>query len=445
MGPDFCPLETALATGVSSQSTLRCDENRYYRIHAAPVLGSGEAPQHLIVTVRDVTAEMLQQQKLAAIHQAGIELADLVPDDVSSLDYRERVSLLKENILHCMQDVLHLDVIEIRMLDPDTRELMPLMAVGMEPTAAQRRLWAEEKGNGVTGYVAATGKSYICSNAAEDPLYLEGSKGARSSLTVPLVLHEGTVGTLNVESPELEAFSDSDLQFLEIFARNVAAALNTLELLNAEKVVACAASVEAIHSAVAMPVDDILNDAVNVMERGITLEPDVVLRLQRILRNARDIKRVIQKVGQKMAPLEAQPVGMAVESRPLLVGRRILVVDADESVRSAAHELLDRFQCFVETAHDGAEARSMVRNLGPDAQYDVIISDLRLPDMSAHELLLKLREVSDHVPLVLMTGFGYDRDHVRVKCSREGVTLTLYKPFRLDQLVSAIEQVVSAR
>jgi CheY-like chemotaxis protein/GAF domain-containing protein len=445
MGPDFCPLETALATGVSSQSTLRCPENRYFRIHAAPVVSGADGPQHLIVTVRDVTAEMIQQQKLAAIHQAGIELADLMPDDVSNLDYLERVSLLKENIVHCMQDVLHLDVIEIRMLDFQTRELMPLLAVGMEPTAAQRRLFAEEKDNGVTGYVAATGKSYICSNAEKDPLYLEGAKGARSSLTVPLVLHEATVGTLNVESPEHEAFSDSDLQFLEIFARNVAAALNTLELLNAEKAVACAASVEAIHSAVAMPVDDILNDAVNVMERGMNMDPDIVLRLQRILRNARDIKQVIQKVGQKMAPLEAQPVSVAGEPRPALAGRRLLVVDADESVRLAAHELLDRYQCIVETAHDGAEALLMVRTLGADAQYDVIISALQLPDMSAHELLVKLREVTDYVPLVLMTGFGYDRDHTRVKCSREGVTHTLYKPFLLDQLVNAIEQTVEAR
>jgi CheY-like chemotaxis protein/PAS domain-containing protein len=446
MGPDFCPLETALATCVSSQSTLRCADNRYFRIHAAPVIAGGDAPQHLIVTVRDVTAEMLQQQKLAAIHQAGIELADLVPDDVSNLDYVERVSLLKENIIHCMQDVLHLDVIEIRMLDQETRELMPLLAVGMEPTAAQRRLFAEEKDNGVTGYVAATGKSYICSNAEKDPLYLEGAKGARSSLTVPLVLHEATVGTLNVESPELEAFSDSDLQFLEIFARNVAAALNTLELLNAEKAVACAASVEAIHKAVAMPVDDILNDAVNVMELGMNMDPDVVLRLQRILRNARDIKRVIQKVGQNMAPLEAQPVGgPGTEARPGLVGRRILVIDADECVRQNAHEMLDRYQCIVETAHDGAEALLMVRTLGPDVQYDVIISALQLPDMTAHELLLKLREVTDYVPLVLMAGFGYDKDHTRVKCSREGVTHTLYKPFLLDQLVNAIEQTVEAR
>src|SRR5690606_37357275 len=114
----------------------------------------------------------------------------------------------------------------------------------------------------------------------------------------------------------------------------------TLELLAAEKASTAAASVEAIHSAVALPVDVILNDAVNVMERYIGHEPDVVERLQRILRNARDIKQVIQKVGQNLAPTQAQPINGVTESRPLLVGKRILVVDADESVRSAAHALL---------------------------------------------------------------------------------------------------------
>src|SRR5208282_3926940 len=97
------------------------------------------------------------------------------------------------------------------------------------------------------------------------------------------------------------------LQFLEIFSRDVAAALNTLELLVAERAGSTAASVEAIHSAVALPVDEILNDACNVMERYIGHEPGVVERLQRILRNARDIKQVIQKVGQKMAPVQAHP------------------------------------------------------------------------------------------------------------------------------------------
>jgi two-component system, sensor histidine kinase SagS len=444
LGPDFCPFHTALSTNKSSASVLRTSENRYYRLHAAPVVET-ESPQHLIVSIHDVTDEMLQQQKLAAIHQAGIELGDLVPDDVSNLDYAERVALLKDNILHCMQDVLHLDVIEIRMLDQRTGELEPLMAVGMAPEAAQRTLWMSEQGNGVTGYVAATGKSYVCSNTVEDPLYLEGCKGGRSSLTVPLLLHEEVIGTLNVESPESDAFNESDLLFLEIFARNVALALNTLELLAAEKATTAAASVEAIHSAVALPVDEILNDAVNIMEGTGEYAPEVAVRLQRILRNVRDIKRVIQKVGQNMAPTEALPSGAAVEPRPLLAGRRILVVDADGAVRSAAHELLDRYQCIVETAHDGAEARSMVRNLGSGAHYDVIVADIRLPDMNGYELMMKLREVTDDVPLVLMTGFGYDPGHTILKARKEGLKFVLYKPFRLDQLVSAIEQTVQDR
>lgn len=235
LGPDFSPFRTALATRMPTTSVLRCNDNRYYRLHAAPVLNSSEPAHHLIVTIHDVTDEILQQQKLAAIHQAGAELGDLVPEDVADLDYDERVKLLKENILYCMQDVLHLDVIEIRMLDEQTGELKPLMAVGMEPEAEARRLRASEEGNGVTGYVAATGKSYVCGNAVDDPLFLQGCRGARSSLTVPLLLHDRVIGTLNVESPESDAFSESDLQFLEIFARSVALALNTLELLAAER------------------------------------------------------------------------------------------------------------------------------------------------------------------------------------------------------------------
>ena len=69
LGPDLCPFHTALATGLSSDSTLRCGENQYLHIHATPVTGDEGPPQQLIVTLRDVTGEILQQQKLAAIHQ----------------------------------------------------------------------------------------------------------------------------------------------------------------------------------------------------------------------------------------------------------------------------------------------------------------------------------------------------------------------------------------
>jgi FixJ family two-component response regulator len=65
--------------------------------------------------------------------------------------------------------------------------------------------------------------------------------------------------------------------------------------------------------------------------------------------------------------------------------------------------------------------------------------------MTGYELLLKLRELTDYVPLVLMSGFGWDRDHTIVKARREGLKFVIYKPFRLDQLISTIEQTVEER
>ena len=274
-------------------------------------------------------------------------------------------------MLHYTRDLLDFEVVEVRLLDQKTGRLEPLLAQGMEPEAAARTLYAQTQDNGVTGFRGGDGEELsLRGHDARIRFIFEGARNARSSLTVPLVLHDEVIGTFNVESPEPRAFSESDLQFLEIFSRDVAAALNQLELLVAEKAIMAAESCEAIHSAVALPVDEILNEAVNVMERYIGHEPEVVERLQRILRNARDIKQVIQKVGQTMAP--ARPIRRTSRSRsrPVLQGRRVLVVDADENVRSAAHALLERYGCVVETAHDGAEAVYMVRGM-TDGGYDV--------------------------------------------------------------------------
>ena len=432
---------SALAAGRAATATLRTAGNRYYDVRSSPAFATGGTPQ-TVVAIRDVTHAILEQQKRAAIHAAGHKLADLSPAELADMTVDERIELLKSNIIHYSKDLLQFDVVEIRLLDRQTGRLEKLLAEGMQPEAEARVLYARPEGNGVTGYVAATGHSYTCADTTKDPRYLEGCKGAKSSMTVPLLLHDEVIGTFNVESPEPGGFSDTDLQFLEIFSRDVAAALNTLELLVAEKASTAAESIEAIHGAVALPVDDILNDAVGVMEKYIGHDADVVARLQRILRNARDIKQVIQRVGEKMAPSAAQSQRHQSVRRPALVGRRILVVDSDEQVRAAAHALLERSGCTVETARDGSEAVSMVRAGGSEA-YDVIIADIRLPDMSGHQLLLRLQELLTPVPLVLMTGFGYDPGHSIVKARQAGIDLVLFKPFRVDQLLDTVEKSVA--
>ncbi|HBV61457.1 MAG TPA: two-component system response regulator [Rhodopirellula sp.] len=443
MGPDFCPFHTALATSEESTSTLHSDGNRYYQIHAAPIVQSNHSRQ-LIVTVSDVTDEILQQQKLAAIHQAGRELADLRPTEIFMMEVDDRIDLLKENIRHYLSDLLNFEVIEIRLLEHATGNLVPLLSVEIDQDASDRQLFAHPQGNGITGYVAASGMSYVCHDVENDPLFIPGTSTSRSSLTAPLILHDQVLGTINVESPEPAAFTDSDLQFLEIFARDVAFALNTLELLVAQKANTAQQSCDAIHSAVAMPVDEILNDAVNVMEGYIGHSPEVVDRLRRILHNARDIKQTIQQIGQRMTPLEAVPAGVQSPQHAALREKRILVVDADEQVREDAHQLLERYGCVVETAQKGAEAVMMVRSSGGSSGYDVIISDIRLPDFSGYQLMLRLGDIIHRVPMVLMTGFGYDPGHSIVKARQNGLhpKCVLFKPFRLDQMIDVVNTIL---
>ncbi|MGB7346430.1 MAG: GAF domain-containing protein [Pirellulaceae bacterium] len=443
MGPDFCPFHTALATGDESNSTLCSADNQYFQVHAAPIIHEDHTRQ-LIVTVSDVTEEILQQQKLAAIHQAGRELADLRPSEIFMMEVDQRIDLLKENIRHYLSDLLNFEFIEIRLLEHTTGNLVPLLSVGIDQEAADRQLYAHPQGNGVTGYVAASGVSYICHDVVNDPLFIPGVANSRSSLTVPLVLHDQVLGTINVESPTPAAFGDSDLQFLEIFARDIAFALNTLELLNAQKANTSQQSCNAIHSAVAMPVDEILNDAVSVMEEYIGHSSDASDRIRRILQNARDIKRTIQQIGQRMTPLEAVPVGVSSPQHERLIGKRVLVVDHDDQVREDAHDLLERYGCVVETARRGDEAVLMVRSNGDADSYDVIISDIKLPDYSGYQLMLRLGEIMDFVPMVLMKGYGYDPGHSLVKARQSGLPAwaQLSKPFRLDQLIDVVNTMV---
>jgi CheY-like chemotaxis protein len=249
---------------------------------------------------------------------------------------------------------------------------------------------------------------------------------------VPLIYHGTVIGTLNVENAQPNAFDDRDRQFLEIYARNVASALNTLELLQAEKINVATASVEAISRELALPLDDILNDATTVLDRYAGHDEDIVARLRHLLFRAREIRSLIQKVGStivpepKQRPRPAQRLGSA----------RLLVVDADETIRRSAHHLLGAQGATVETARDAHEAIALARQ----TPYSAALVDIRLPDLDGFETYKRLREVQPGVPIILMTGFGWDPSHSIVKARQQGLQTVLYKPFRADRLLEAVEQ-----
>ncbi len=442
-GNDPHPLSTAISSRKPTIAQLSAG-NLKFRIQFVPILENSGEVSFLMVSLVETTEATNQRQKLAALHQAELALADLTAREIFEMDVEQRVELLKDNILHYTRDLLNYSVCEIRLLDEATGRLDPLLTVGIDSEESKRPLFALAEGNGVTGFVVSTGNSYLCEDTTHDPLYVGGLMGARSSLTVPLKVQDRIIGSFNVESPEVSAFDESDLEFLQSFARGVAAALNTLELLSAQSTTSAHQSVAAIHSAVSGPIDQILNDTVHVIEAFMGHDPSILARLRGVLNRAREIKQQIQSVGESMVPDASLPQELKTMVRPELRGCRILVIDADEQVRLSAHELLEKQGCIVETAHTGAEAIFMIRNLSEDQEYGAIIADIRLSDVSGYELLVQLKELLDNPPLILMTGFGYDPGHSIVKARQAGLRAgaVLYKPFRLDQLVDTLCRVI---
>ena len=66
------------------------------------------------------------------------------------------------------------------------------------------------------------------------------------------------------------------------------------------------------------------------------------------------------------------------------------------------------------------------------------MTDIRLPDMSGHEVYQGLREDQPKARVILMTGYGYDPGALARKGAGGRVGHVFYKPFRVDQLRDAL-------
>ena len=54
----------------------------------------------------------------------------------------------------------------------------------------------------------------------------------------------------------------------------------------------------------------------------------------------------------------------------------------------------------------------------------------------------RLKSIDENLPVLLMTGFGYDASHSIVKARQEGLQGVVFKPFRLDLLLDEVEKAV---
>jgi two-component system, sensor histidine kinase SagS len=264
----------------------------------------------------------------------------------------------------------------------------------------------------------------LCLDTHSDPYFIEGSPNARSSMTVPLIFQDQVIGTLNVESPEPQAFTNESLQFAELFSRELAQTLYTLNLLSAQQNCTAAQAIDAVNREIALPADELLSIASRLVEKAQTLEPDWVNDIKQVIADTRSIKERIQVVGDQFAP-------RAKLSTKRLRGLHILVVDSDERIRRSAHAMLEKLGCQVETAATATEGIALAHW----GTFDGVLLDIRHPDMGGYAAYSAIKLSQPTAQVVLTAGFGYDSSHTIVKARQDGLKHLIFKPFRLDQLL----------
>ena len=132
------------------------------------------------------------------------------------------------------------------------------------------------------------------------------------------------------------------------------------------------------------------------------------------------------KHGTAVAPQPAQRSQASEHQR-----KRILVVDDHQDTLRSMKLLLTRLGYEVLAAENMTDAL----RIADDEQFDILLSDIGLPDGSGLELVRRIRETRN-VPALALSGFGMDEDLQRSRDA--GFSDHLTKPVSLDRLQSAI-------
>jgi two-component system, sensor histidine kinase SagS len=412
----------------------------YIEITATPVIDLHNRVTQVAAVVWDATKARRLQEQIDALDNAGRELVRLDAEQISRLNAHERLDLLEQKIIRYTRELMHFDNFAVRVLDKKTNKLEIVLSAGLPTEAEEIEIYASGDGNGICGYVGHTGRSYICPDVTKDPRYLPGIPRARSSLTVPLRLHDQVIGVINVESEQPGAFTEDDRQFLEIFGRHVALALHMLDLLVTERRTTTGQLGVDVMAEITGPLNDIMTITANLIEDYIGHD-ELRHRLNQIADNAVTIREAIKTVTTPQRGLLGVRAGTRGPHRdPVLCDKHLLVVDDEEVIRETVRDVLTSNGCTVHMAKDGDEAIGLIA----EHNFDLVLSDIKMPIKTGYEVFAAAKEKNPACPVIFMTGFGYDPNHSIVRARREGLSAVLFKPFKVDQLLGEIRAALMA-
>jgi len=121
----------------------------------------------------------------------------------------------------------------------------------------------------------------------------------------------------------------------------------------------------------------------------------------------------------------------------------ILVVDDEPDIRRVVRMALEKLNYYVIEAEDGQQAITLLNEGEHPMVIDVIITDIRMPNINGIEAMDYLQREYPSVPLIVLTGFP-DLD-LAMQLMKQGVTDYLVKPVEQEKLASAVANALTQR
>jgi two-component system response regulator PilR (NtrC family) len=118
---------------------------------------------------------------------------------------------------------------------------------------------------------------------------------------------------------------------------------------------------------------------------------------------------------------------------------RVLVVDDEENIREVLSNYLESMNYEVQTAEDGQDALDKYRK----GDFDLIISDLLMPNIDGLELLKRIRNIDKEVIFLMIT--GYPSIETAVDAIKKGAYDYITKPFHMEDVKLRIERAFEKR
>jgi PAS domain S-box-containing protein len=166
-----------------------------------------------IVFIRDITERLKYRERLEALHSHAINLAltsDVDEIAETTLDAIEMIFKVEDIEFIVARDRV-LELIERRGPGTSVRKVVPFNETGIITKAAR------------------TGRSILLQDVREDPDYFQARSKTLSELTVPVKINDHVQAVINLESPNVGAFTLEDQKLLEIFAGHIASAMRRMD------------------------------------------------------------------------------------------------------------------------------------------------------------------------------------------------------------------------